>query len=161
VSRTASLAAGALAAGALATGALAAACLDPVEPDVGDPVRPLCTDEDSDPGTPVSFSDQIETALLDRGDLACVDCHSSGGANPLGLHTSGLSLSSYASLRRGGDRSGADIVLPGRPCESILLQKVGEAPPFGARMPLDGPPFLTPEERQLISDWIAEGANDD
>jgi hypothetical protein len=146
---------------ALAALALTAGCLDPVEPDVGEPLRPVCVDEDSDPETPVGFAEEIAAALLDRADLACVDCHSGGGDNPIGLHTSGLSLSSYASLRRGGDRSGDDIVLPGRPCESILLQKVGEAPPFGARMPLDGPPFLTVEERQLISDWIAEGANED
>jgi hypothetical protein len=37
---------------------------------------------------------------------------------------------------------------------------VGEAPPFGARMPLNGPPFLDERDRQLLADWIAEGADD-
>ena len=48
--------------------------------------------------------------------------------------------------------SGSNIVVPGRPCESVLLQKVGSAAPFGGRMPLNGPPFLNDDERQLIHD---------
>ena len=31
---------------------------------------------------------------------------------------------------------------------------------FGARMPLDGPPYLSLTDLQLISDWIVEGAHD-
>jgi hypothetical protein len=38
------------------------------------------------------------------------------------------------------------------------VQKISAAPPFGARMPLDGPPFLSASQIQVISDWIAEGA---
>ena len=150
--------------GRLALVVLAAAlggCLDSFVPDVGEPLRPTCTDEDSDPDEDVSFADDIVAGLFEREDLACRDCHTGGGATPLGLRVSGLSLSSYSSLRRGGDESGPAIVVAGKPCESILLQKVGQAPPFGARMPLDGPPFLTEEERQIIADWIAEGAEDD
>jgi Planctomycete cytochrome C len=134
-----------------------AACVD-LEPDVGDPARPRCADVDSDPDTDVSFRVDIEGGVFAG---ACRDCHSSGGANPIGVRVSGLSLGSYSALRSGGDESGADIVVPGMPCASILVQKVGEAPPFGARMPLDGPPFLTAEQVQLIADWIAEGADDD
>jgi len=52
------------------------------------------------------------------------------------------------------------IVVPGQPCASILYLKVDEAPPFGARMPLDGPPFWTEDEIQRLHDWIAEGAGD-
>jgi hypothetical protein len=40
------------------------------------------------------------------------------------------------------------------------VQKTSNAPPTGNRMPSDGPPYLTPSERQLLSDWIAEGAHD-
>lgn len=149
--------------GRLALAALVAAlggCLDPVEPEVGDPLRPLCSDEDSNLDTDVSFIDDV-AGIFEREDLGCRDCHTSSGASPIGVRVSGLSLSSYNSLRRGGDESGQAIVVPGQPCASILLQKVGQAPPFGARMPLDGPPFLTAEERQVIADWIAEGAEDD
>ena len=32
-------------------------CLESFDPDVGEPLRPLCTDEDSDPDEDVSFAD--------------------------------------------------------------------------------------------------------
>ena len=141
--------------------ALSAGCLDEFEPDVGAPLRPTCVDQDSDEEVDVSFAADIFDAVFDRSDLGCVDCHSGGGDSPIGLRTSGLNLGSYAALMRGGDASADDIVVPGRPCDSVLVQKVGQAPPFGARMPLDGPPFLTEREIQMLSDWIAEGADDD
>jgi hypothetical protein len=146
--------------GLVATLALATGCVDALQPVVGDPLRPGCSDEDSDPGRAVSFHDQILTGLFARTDLACADCHTPAGKNPIGVRGSGLNLTSHASLLRGGITSGASIVLPGQPCTSILVQKLGQAPPFGARMPLDGPPFLTERELQVISDWIAEGADD-
>ena len=139
---------------------LATGCLDQLAPEQSEPLRPLCVDEDSDPDTDVSFADDIQP-LFDRPDLGCADCHTPGGVQPIGLRVSGLNLSSYAALMRGGDQSGDDIVLAGRPCESVLVQKVGQAPPFGARMPLDGPPFIAERELQQLSDWIAEGADDD
>jgi len=37
---------------------------------------------------------------------------------------------------------------------------MSSAPPFGSRMPSNGPPYFSPGERALIADWIAEGAND-
>jgi hypothetical protein len=137
-----------------------AGCLDDFEPEVGPPHRPSCIDDDSDPSARVSFRDDIQAGVFARTDLGCVDCHTPQGATPLGLRASGLNLSSRDSLLRGGDEGGTDIVVPGAPCDSVLLQKVGPAPPFGARMPLDGPPFLDAAELQLLSDWIAEGADD-
>lgn len=135
-------------------------CLDDFEPDVGPPLRPSCGGEDSDPSVRVSFRDDIQAGLFQRTDLGCADCHTPQGPTPLGLRASGLNLSSRELLLRGGDESGTDIVVPGAPCDSVLVQKVGPAPPFGARMPLDGPPFLDSAELQLLSDWIAEGADD-
>ncbi len=134
-----------------------AGCLDDFEPEVGPPHRPACSDEDSDPSARVSFRDDIQGGLFAR---SCVACHTPQGPNPLGLRASGLDLSSRETLLRGGDEGGADTVVPGSPCESVLLQKLGPAPPFGARMPIDGPPFLDAEDRQLVADWIAEGADD-
>jgi len=140
--------------------ATATGCLDRYEPDVGPPLGPLCRDIDSDPGFDVSFGLDIRP-LFGRDDARCLDCHTPGGTSPLGLRVSGLNLSSYTSLIRGGVDSGDAIVLPERPCASILYQKVSEAPPYGGRMPLDGPPFFDDRDLQLIADWIAEGADDD
>lgn len=105
---------------------------------------------DSDPETQVSFSLHIRP-LLSRSPGGCTGCH---GANS----TSGFSVGSYDLLRRGGNQSGTKIIVAGDPCESILPQKLGVAPPFGARMPYSGPPFYNAAELTLVRDWIAEGA---
>ncbi|HKA88966.1 MAG TPA: hypothetical protein VKE22_14955 [Haliangiales bacterium] len=132
---------------------LLAGCLDAIGPDVGAPTAARCLDEDSDLGTDVSFARDVQPLLMQR----CTLCHAPGR---LGFEIIGLDLTSYAALRAGGRVGGSAIVLPGEPCESIIVQKIGEGPPFGARMPLNGPPFLTDAQRALIHDWIAEGARE-
>jgi hypothetical protein len=107
---------------------------------------------DSDPMTNVSFSLQIRP-LTARSPGGCLSCH---GTNT----TSGFNLGSYDSLRRGGLNSGTRIIVAGDPCASILPQKLGVAPPYGARMPYNGPPYFTAAELTLVRDWIAEGAQD-
>ena len=87
----------------------------------------------------------------------CDDCHTSDG---LGLRQSGLDLRSYTTLRTGGGRSGASIVIDRDPCASILVQKIEPGPPFGRRMPYNGPPYLSTTDIQLVRDWISEGARD-
>jgi hypothetical protein len=142
-----------------------AGCSITYDPDVGalQPTSETTTDggiasslpakcTDSDPDVSVSFSKQIRP-LTTRKAGGCLFCH---GDPP----TSGLSVGSYESLRRGGQNSGTRIIVPGNPCESILPQKLGLAPPFGARMPYNGPPYFTNEELTLVRDWIAEGALD-
>ena len=89
----------------------------------------------------------------------CLPCHDPKGDSPQGYQTGGLDLTSHATLMAGGVNSAADIVVPGEPCASRLLQKVGPTPPSGSRMPLVGNP-LTTELQQKIHDWIAEGAQD-
>jgi hypothetical protein len=105
---------------------------------------------DSDPAVAVSFSTHVRP-LTTRSPGGCLGCHGS-------TTTSGFTLGSYESLRRGGTNSGTRIIVPGKPCESIIVQKLGVAPPFGARMPYNGPPFFTAAELTIVKDWIAEGA---
>ncbi len=109
-----------------------------------------CDNSDSDPTVAVSFALDIRP-LMTRSPGGCSPCH-------LGRITSGLDLSSYQSLRRGGINTGTKIVVDNDPCTSILPQKLGRTPPFGSRMPFNGPPYFTADERQLVRDWIAEGA---
>jgi hypothetical protein len=139
--------------------AVTLACTGPFEPDVGPPLRAACTDEDSNPDEDVSFRDDIVPRVLRASATDCSKCHTPDGATPIGIEVGGLDLSTYASLRRGGINSGSDIVVAGQPCDSILWQKL-VAPPFGARMPLDGPPFGGDDVLELLRDWIAEGARD-
>jgi hypothetical protein len=83
----------------------------------------------------------------------CMPCH-------LGRVTSGLDLSTYDSMRAGGTNSGTNIIIPMKPCESILPQKLSPTPPFGSRMPFNGPPYFSASQLQVVRDWIAEGALD-
>ena len=138
-------------------------CLADVSPDVGPPVRERCVNEDSDPGKDVSFGDDILRGIFGRspgyGGVGC-GCHNPASPSPIGFEIGGLELTSYQSLRAGGVNSGASVVVPGDACASVIVQKVGDGPPFGARMPFSGPPFLSTDDQQVIRDWIVEGALD-
>jgi hypothetical protein len=149
-----------VAAGAVFTGlglAILAACA--LEPDVGPRLAGTCDDTDTDTARSVSFSGDIRPLI--SGSTGRCGCHlsSSTGAGP-GTQISGLDLSSLASLRVGGLNSGSRVVIAGMPCASILYQKLSDFPPFGSRMPLNGPPFFNADQLRLVHDWIAEGAND-
>lgn len=133
-----------------------AGCADMLAPDVGPPLHAACSDAVRDPDRDVRFADVA--AIIE--EYHCADCHTPGGKTPIGLEVGGLDITNLETLRRGGARSGASIVVAGKPCESVLLQKVSPGPPFGARMPVDGPEYLDDEDLELISDWIAQGAHD-
>jgi cytochrome c len=144
----------------VATGCFGA--VDPIDPKVGQPISSRCVNQDSDPNHDVSFKNQILPILRkDMGIPVGCPCHQPTDMNPIGFEQTGLDLSTYQSLLRGGNNSHSTIVVPGQPCSSVVWQKISPGPPFGARMPFSGPPFLSDAARQLISDWIAEGARDD
>lgn len=149
---------GALAALIVAVSLLSGCILDSLAPEVGEPLVTGCDNADSDPATPVQFSIDIVQRIFARDQLGCAYCHAPDAEIPIGFQQSQLDVSSYESLRRGGLISRTGIIVPGRPCDSILLQKISEAPPYGQRMPFNGPPYLVAEEIQLVHDWIAEGA---
>jgi len=109
-----------------------------------------CDNRDSNPAVTTSLSLNVRP-LVFKTPGGCMPCH-------LGRATSGFDQSSYESLRRGGLISGTQIIVPGDPCNSILFQKIGRTPPFGSRMPYNGPPYFSAEERMIVHDWIAEGA---
>jgi hypothetical protein len=136
-------------------------CIAELEPDVGPPTHEICNDADGDPDREISFARDIDAAII-RADraTACVHCHDETERNPIGYEIADLDLSSYENLRRGGANSRDNIVVPGAPCRSVLYGKVYEGPPFGSRMPFNGPPFLEEHELAAIHDWIAEGAHD-
>lgn len=129
-------------------GPLHAEVSDPVDAGLNVPGVGKCGD--SDPTVAISFSTQIRP-LTQRSPGGCMSCH---GAS----QTSGFTLGSYEGLRRGGINTGTRIIVPGNPCDSLIVQKLGLAPPFGARMPYNGPPYFSAAELQLVRDWIAEGA---
>jgi mono/diheme cytochrome c family protein len=131
-------------------------CLETFAPDVGPLAQPpsMQCAGDSDPAVAVSYQTDVVN-IFDRG--GCQDCHTDNG---LGIRQSGLDLESYSTLRTGGGRSGASVIVDGDPCASVLVQKIETSPPFGRRMPYDGPPYLSAADIQLVRDWIEEGAHD-
>ena len=131
-------------------------CMDP---DVGALQVPFCTDEDTDPDREVSYAMDI-APLFARSVGGCVMCHIPTGPSPIGISIGGLDLSDYDTLMDGGVNSSSTIVVPGAPCDSELYLKLTAAPPTGARMPANGPPFFTSDEMLLVHDWIAEGGLD-
>ena len=148
---------------ALALAPVTIACLevvDPLDPMVGAARAARCSGEDSDPNQDVSFKTDIVPLLKGETTEPGCGCHQTSNANPIAIDASGLDLSSYESLRAGGTNSGARIVIERDPCDSVLWQKLTPGPPFGSRMPFDGPPFVSKNARQMLVDWIAEGARD-
>lgn len=97
-----------------------------------DTVAPVAPEE-------VSFMSDVQPIFNER----CIVCH--GG-------TSGLFLSSYEEIMRGG-ANGA-IITPGDPASSRLIQFVNSG-----YMPYGGPP-LAYGQAQTLMNWVATGAPD-
>lgn len=93
----------------------------------------------------ISFRQDIKPILVSYN---CTHCH--GG-------TSGLVVESVPHILTGGDHGPA--VIPGNADSSLLVKKMSPNPPFGLRMPRDGP-YLPEKTIELIKVWINQGAKD-
>ena len=93
----------------------------------------------------ISFRDQVLPVLEQR----CQMCHPADGGQ------SGLALTSYAALNKGGKHGAA--VVPGDPDASLLVKQITGAKPA---MPMVGEP-LDAGQIELIRRWISEGAKGD
>lgn len=88
-------------------------------------------------------------------DTNCIHCH--GNYEP----SANLTLTNYDSLMLGDSYNGPVVEPELKPKFNILFQKVAwSPPPFGSRMPLDGPPYLSERQINLIWRWIYNGAED-
>jgi mono/diheme cytochrome c family protein len=90
----------------------------------------------------VSFANDVLPIL----QASCNECH--GGKQT----KAGLDLKTYGSLMAGS--LDGPVVVAGSSADSLLVQMVEKG-----KMPKRGPK-LTPEQVQIISDWIAAGALD-
>ena len=120
------------------------------EPDVGDPSPPI------EAGTPVVFARDIRPMF----DKSCKFCHYSTQASHIGLDGSGLDLATLGSLRRGGNNTHQNIVVPYAPEGSALVQKLYGTFSVGVRMPKYGP-YWDEDQIEVIETWIAQGAKGD
>lgn len=84
----------------------------------------------------------------------CMRCHTTDGV--LGAAPEGLRLTDLPSVVAPRERP---VVIAGHPEASLLLRHVrGLEQP---RMPFDGPPWLTEEEIDTLTEWIRAGARDE
>ena len=120
------------------------------EPDVGDPSPPI------DAGAPIVFSRDIRPML----DKSCKVCHYSTEQSHIGLDGSGLDLATLGSLRRGGNDTHQNIVVPYAPEGSALVLKLEGTFSEGVRMPKYGP-YWTDDQIAVVATWIAQGAQGD
>ncbi|MDB4934177.1 MAG: hypothetical protein JWP87_1149 [Labilithrix sp.] len=136
--------------------ALSPACTV-IEPEVGERLT-ACVDADSNPNVKVVFKDQIRPLIngMVPGPKPCANCHYHSSGTREGLDETGFDLETLKALKLGGRRTFDDIVVPGQPCKSAIVQKL-KGTYEGARMPKGGP-YWTAEQIQLMIDWIAEGA---
>jgi hypothetical protein len=130
-------------------------------PETGAPAL-ACTDADSDPATPVDFHRDIRP-MIDRFRTdpigpGCRSCHYASEDSHEGLDLGRLNLETLGTLRQGGITSGAGIVVAGKPCSSAIVQKLIGTYKIGPRMPKNATRFWSPQEIQVVVDWIAEGA---
>src|SRR5690606_36400050 len=96
----------------------------------------------------VSFAVDIAPLLA----ASCVECH--GANNPSAM----FSLANFEQLWKGGN-SGPAIV-PGKPAESLLIQKLKGMAAEGQRMPLNRPAWSA-DRIALVEKWVTEGASFD
>jgi len=84
-----------------------------------------------------------------------------GGAGcHVGTSQSGVNLSSYNQVMNSrGQQYGREIVEPGQPDESPLVDKIEPNPQYGERMPFGRSP-LNDRQIEEIRVWIEEGAAD-
>jgi len=95
----------------------------------------------------VSFSGDVFPLIKRR----CMPCHASDSENP-----SEFFMESLPDIMKGG-KHGKPII-PKKGDESILVQKLRPAPPFGEQMPLMTKKKLTDEEVEIFKKWIDQGA---
>jgi hypothetical protein len=94
----------------------------------------------------VLYEDAVAPLLAKR----CAKCHA--GPTPAAR----LRVDDYAALVEGG-LSGPGIV-PGKPDESFICQRVSLPPSHDDRMPPEGEPPMSAGEIRLVRFWVERGA---
>ena len=107
-----------------------------------------------------SIQHDIFESTDSSGRTPCMNCHTNVGRNPSG----GLNLAhdvAYAQLVNvpSSRQAGAIRVVPRDTTNTYLLLKLIGGPGItGARMPQNGPPYLTEGQISIIRRWVEIGA---
>ena len=132
-----------LAASALLSLVLAGGCTDKVPP----PAPVVTTSE-----TP----DSVQAVFTAR--CAKPGCHVTGTAAFNEFLEAGQSYAATVNVPS-GEVPALKRIRPFEPDSSYLVKKIrGDADIRFARMPFDGPPYLTPAESSTVVNWVKDGA---
>lgn len=126
-----------------------------LRPGAGAPAGPEAAPAVPKVAIPAPKGDETVSFALDIAPLlsaSCVECHRAGNTG------GGLDLATFEQLWKGGD-SGAMIV-PGKPAESLMVEKLKGTAAEGGQMPLNRPAWSA-DKIALVEKWIAEGASFD
>lgn len=96
----------------------------------------------------LSFNRDVRPILSEN----CFHCHGPDSA----ARESGLRLDTFEGVTGGGD-SGPAIV-PGKPAESLLIERLHASDPTERMPPRDSNRTLTASQKQILERWINEGA---
>src|SRR5690606_21039388 len=96
------------------------------------------------PAVRVSYARDIQPILADN----CLTCH--------GLDASSRQADLRLDTQQGQLDSGA--VVPGQPDESLLIARIESDDPEMLMPPPSSKRTLTPQQKQLLRDWIEQGA---
>ena len=109
------------------------------------------------PGTQAFTFTQIQTQIF-TPTCAKSGCHSRDTAQEGMVLEAGQAYSQIVG-RQAQENPGLSRITPGDPERSYLLKKIrGDSDISGARMPQDGPPYLSPAQIDGIAAWIKAGA---
>lgn len=118
-----------------------------------------CTDKVPPPAPVVTTSetpDSVQAVFTAR--CAKAGCHVTGTAAFNEVLETGASYAATVNVPS-GERPAFMRIRPFLPDSSYLVKKIrGDAGIAGSRMPLDGPPFLSPADSSTIVNWVSSGA---
>jgi hypothetical protein len=101
------------------------------------------------PSAKVNFDREIRPLLADK----CLACHGADDHHREGS----LRLDQRDAALRGGD-SGEAAIVPAKPEASELIRRINSSDENEQMPPPDSKKSLTPEQRELLTRWIREGA---
>lgn len=122
-----------------------------------------CAGDGSGLGTGVPLAPTYDSIQINIFNVYCIECHRPGGSAPFSL-LPGDAYNNTVNVLSAQDETanpgnGRDRIEPGDPDTSYLYLKViGDASIDGQRMPLNGPPYLSQTEIDVIAEWITDGA---
>ena len=118
-----------------------------------------CTDKVPPPAPVVTISetpDSVQAVFTAR--CAKAGCHVTGTAVFGEVLETGRSYATTVNVPA-GERPALTRIRPFQPDSSYLVMKIRGTPGItGSRMPLDGPPFLSPADSSTLVNWVKAGA---